>query len=233
MSITKSALVCYLLAVHIVLGLAFWKSNFLFLINRKLDVNKSEISDFHYDLLRYQKIQDESMPEEVAIFIGDSLIQGLVTFSVVDKSVNFGIGGDTSFAVLQRIDEYQSIHTAKSIVMMIGINDLVRGRKESDLIKNVELILKKMGDVPVYLSAVLPVDEQAGPWSGLNKKIDSVNQQFMNLSENLQNVRFLNSNSVLRGNSGYLLASAHVGDGIHLSPKGYALWVEFLKQNIR
>ena len=96
----KSVVFFYAVVIHLVLGVVFWKSNFLDLLSRKLDVNKAEISEYYLTLLRYQKFQDQSLPDSSALFIGDSLMQGLVTFSVAERSANFGIAGDTSLSLI-------------------------------------------------------------------------------------------------------------------------------------
>ena len=99
----------------------------------------------HYDqMLAFHLRQDQNLPEGLVYFIGDSHIQGLATQSVSRRSVNYGIGSDTTAGVLKRLSKYQSLKNAKAVVLGIGFNDL----KERDNIQIISNIKKILDEIP-------------------------------------------------------------------------------------
>lgn len=94
------------------------------------------------------------------IFLGDSL----TLFGKYDeffpdiRSLNRGIGSDTTEGVLNRLDEIISRNPNK-IFIMIGINDLGRNMSVQNTSKNMYQILRKLHDnttASIYVESVLP-----------------------------------------------------------------------------
>jgi len=172
---------------------------------------------------------DGHIPPGATIFIGDSITQSLVTSAITNLSVNYGIGSDTTLGVLKRIEMYQSINRAKGVVIAVGINDLPL-RDNVDIISNYEKILHFLPkELPIVVSAILPVDESITSLDLMNSRISELNQSLSDLASKYRNVEFLNAGSFLQGSDLNLKSEFHVGDGIHLNSLGYNLWIEQLR----
>ncbi|MFA6449641.1 MAG: GDSL-type esterase/lipase family protein [bacterium] len=180
------------------------------------------------DKLVYQLRVDGNVPKGAVVFIGDSITEGLCVAAVADKAVNFGIAGDTTTGVLARIPMYKSLPRAKAIILAIGVNDLWRGqRTDEQILSNLRLVLMQLPHkVPVVFSAILPIDEQLEKDRyGGNSHIETLNEQTVKLCAQFKNCHYFSSYGKLLGPNGQLVAEYHVGDGLHISPKGYDIWI--------
>lgn len=74
--------------------------------------------------------------EKILYFLGDSITQSLNVNSVTDRGVNYGIGGDTSLGLLNRLEYYNSLKKADKILVAIGINDFIFNRTSKEIIGN-------------------------------------------------------------------------------------------------
>ena len=55
---------------------------------------------------------------------------------MTDRGVNYGIGGDTSLGLLNRLEYYNSLKKADKILVAIGINDFIFNRTSKEIIGN-------------------------------------------------------------------------------------------------
>lgn len=118
----------YLLTVHALLIIVLLKSDFIDLVQNKLEtcnhsVQSSELTPHYHRMLEYHKRMDGNVLTGSVIFFGDSITQGLCVSAVASHSVNYGIGSDTTFGVLERLKYYRSINRADVVVISIGVND--------------------------------------------------------------------------------------------------------------
>jgi beta-glucosidase len=100
------------------------------------------------------------------VFLGDSITQGwnsLARDFPNFKTVNRGIGGDTSQGVLYRLDEDVLSLQPKAIVLLIGTNDIGNGADPSDVADNIKAIIKgihhQYPHLPVIVCEVMPSSE--------------------------------------------------------------------------
>ena len=170
-----------------------------------------------------------SIPDGSIVFIGDSIMQGLSVFSVTEKGINFGIGGDTTIGVLNRIDRYEILHRVGAIVIAIGINDIPR-RENSEIIENYKKIAGKLPkEVPIYFSSILPVDEKAAK-RHRNYRISELNNALNAICGEYSNVTFVDTGAGLKDYpSGSLKSRFHKGNGFHLNDMGYKQWIIALR----
>ncbi|MDT8393609.1 MAG: GDSL-type esterase/lipase family protein [Bacteroidales bacterium] len=166
------------------------------------------------------------------LFIGDSLTEwfDLDKYFPGIHIVNEGIAGDTSYGLLERIDEIMSIPAAM-IFMMIGINDILNGYLKNDIIENHQLLLEDMRTQStrseIIAQSLLPVNlSMSGLPGSLNNMISEINEALRAYCEDCR-VQYLNLYpSFLLNNE---LNSNYTSDGVHLSEAGYSLWAEKLK----
>lgn len=206
--------------------LSLLKSRATFLIER--------ISPHYKTMVTYHQRMDDSVPDGAVIFIGDSITQGLAVAAVTPLAVNYGIGKDTTVGVLDRIPLYRSLARAEAVVLAIGVNDL-RQRDNAEILANFKSILERIpSNVPVIISAILPVDLRIWPEPNHNQRIQQINAELDLLCDTYPTATFVDSRARLVESdqtdpAQNLAAQHHIGDGIHLSTAGYAVWIEDLR----
>lgn len=224
-SARKKLTVLYLVLLHLVLVVVLLKSDFLERLGEYFNITEPPVSLSFYDLTTtYHYSMDDNIPELATLFIGDSHIQGMAVISVTPDAVNFGIGGDTTAGVLERIQNYTSLTRAKAVVLAVGINDLGRWDNEQ-FIANYEKVLNSMPEgLMTVVTAVLPVDERVQNVTVQNERINAINEKLAQLVANYDQAIWLDLTERLVNSNDNLKSEYHVGDGIHLSPAGYAIW---------
>lgn len=190
----------------------------------------SEITEHYTRMMKYHGYMDGSVPEGAVLFIGDSITQGLCTAAVCERGVNYGIGSDTTVGVLQRLPEYRSMDRARAVVVAIGVNDL-RRRDNAALLENYRKIAAAVAErAPLLFSAVLPLDERLKEDNrGVNARIRELNAGLAALCAERGDCRVVDVFDALLDTEGSLATAHHTGDGVHLSDKGYAVWITALR----
>lgn len=189
---------------------------------------------FHDETAAYQLRGDPLLPGGLIIFMGDSLVQGLPMRAIGRNAVNYGIGGETSAGLLDRIPRYGSLPRAQAIVIHIGAND-VRHDADAAILARYAQILKALPAEPtVMCSALLPVDHHARRyWVGRSvNRVEALNQRIEALCA-AHEAGFVSAWTALADDAGSLQADYHIGDGLHLSPAGNRVWVNVLRQALR
>jgi lysophospholipase L1-like esterase len=187
-------------------------------------------SERHYqrERLARQLAEESAAPEGAVVLIGDSIIEDLDATAVASGALNFGIGGDTSRGLRDRVGRYKSLLKAHAVFLEIGINDLLHATGE-DVVANYRGILAALPKQPrLYLIGLLPVDEQALlPVYGRlasNAEIARLNAAAAELCRARDNCVPLEPFG-----AGPLRADYHSGDGVHLSEAGYRVLVAAMK----
>ncbi len=228
----KTAIIIYLFLVHVFIGTIVVKTDIISRIQKKLGYENTspELTSHYHTMVDFHKRVDKNIPNKSTIFIGDSLIQGLAVTAISPKSINFGIGQDTTVGVLKRIPFYNSIAQAKMVVIAIGVNDLKK-RNNNEIVKNYLKIINLIpNNIPVLFSAVLPIGESANNRIGHNDRIRELNNNLSNICESRQKLHFLNISPLIINANGNLSKNYHIGDGIHLNRSGNEVWIAELKE---
>lgn len=192
----------------------------------KLGISTNELSSYYYELLSIQERQDLQVVPGSTIMIGDSITQGLI----YPRFVNYGIGSDTTYGVLNRIEKYKSLNEAKNIILMIGVNDLKR-RSDVEILKNYEEIINHTPKDKLIVFSILPVGEEVESknFRMSNTRIKNINQGIAELCRK-NSIRFIDMTDSYLDKNVFLDPRLHVGDGIHLNQTGYDIWVKHLDQ---
>lgn len=230
MQVFRKLGVIYFTVLHVLVVLMLVKSDFIEKVGYKFGVYTApELSSYFDRITTYHFRMDGNVPDNATIFIGDSITQGLATSAIARLSVNYGIGSDTTLGVLNRVRKYESLTRANAIVLAIGVNDLSR-RSDEQIITNYKDILDSLPkNIPVVVSAILPVDERIQAVSSENKRIIRVNILLDELTRAYDAVTFSDAGSLLRGSGNNLKSDFHVGDGVHLNSEGYQIWIQELR----
>lgn len=233
MNIRTTAGFTYLVIIHLLLAVVLWKSNFLNKVQIKLGISSSETLSFYEQMTLYHQQMDGSIPEDATIFIGDSITQALATSAVTKTGVNFGIGTDTTQGVVERLPLYQSIRRSKVVVLAIGVNDIYQQVDHLNTRANYRSILDSIpSDIPVIAASILPIGSEAERSHFTNADIVSLNSDIEALSDEYPNVLYLNTSKNFKDDAGFLQTQFHIGDGVHLSNKGYKILIDQLAQSL-
>jgi len=169
-------------------------------------------------------------------FLGDSITDGCEWRELTgcDRVTNRGIGGDTAWGLMARIDEVTEGRPAK-VFLLIGTNDLAWGGKEppevADRIADVlDAIRRDSPGTTVYLQSVLPViDGRVNKFE--NRKITALNGLLEPLAAR-KGVTWVNLAPFFKDESGQLKEN-YTEDGLHLTGEAYYQWLSVIRGYLR
>ncbi len=173
------------------------------------------------------------------LFVGDSITEGWggagkdvwAKEYAPGKTVNIGIGGDTTQNVLWRLanGEVAGLNP-KVVVLMIGTNNFgLNGDQPADVIRGVTAVVaslrEKLPGAHVLLLGIFPRD--ANPQADIRAKIAEVNAGIAKLSDE-KTVHYLDISKVFIEADGTLSKDV-MPDFLHLSGEGYKRWAEAIR----
>ena len=168
----------------------------------------------------------KQMKQANLIFLGDSLTDWH-NWRLFGPHHNAGIAGDMTDGVLSRIPALlqKKPHT---VILMIGINDLLDGTTLEEVKRNYLRILDALSDVEqLIILSTLPVTNVY--------QADQINQDVIALNTFLKNevrkrqLHYIDLYRSFVGNHSEIQKQYTV-DGVHLSNQGYLLWESILKK---
>ena len=146
---------------------------------------------------------------------------------------NRGIPGDTSYGILERLDEVTNGKPAK-VFLMIGINDLARNTPGNVLVTNCQRIVARIKSesprTSIYLQSLLPTNDAFNKLPNHCNKdglIREVNEALEKLAK-AEGVVFIDLHKDFTDSSGKLKKEL-TWDGVHLKSEGYTQWAEILR----
>ncbi|MEO0408670.1 MAG: SGNH/GDSL hydrolase family protein [Cyanobacteria bacterium P01_A01_bin.135] len=155
-----------------------------------------------------------------------------------DRSwLNQGISGEVTSGLLNRLDLIEDTEP-DTILLMIGINDLIRGIREQTLLSNYRLIIEDLQqthpDARIVVQSILPHAAEAATWEGADKfaemsndDIRELNQEIAAIAEDAE-VDYLNLGPLFTDSGGKLRGELTT-DGLHLNDDGYLVWATALQ----
>ncbi len=182
----------------------------------------------------------ESLPDtkKEIIFLGNSITDGggWAELFKNEKIKNRGISGDITDGVLYRLDEVVSSKPDK-IFIMIGINDLARGKTPDYVLINYSKILAKIIETTpstkVFIQSVLPVNDEFGMFvnhTNKSKEIIEVNKGLKEMAVNFE-YTFIDLTGAFSDSKGKL-KKEFTNDGLHLMGGAYLAWKSVIKKYI-
>ncbi|MTJ08142.1 G-D-S-L family lipolytic protein [Anabaena sp. UHCC 0204] len=187
------------------------------------------------DILKQEaKATVEKNPQRLTILAGDSLSLWFPPELLPeDRSwLNQGISGEVSNGLLQRLDFFDRTQP-DMILIMVGINDLIRGLDDQEILGNYRRIInylqQKHPQAEIVVQSILPHGAEGITWEGKEKLLAIPNLRIRKLNEELNNiatakgVRYLNLHPLFTDKQGNLRTD-FTTDGLHLSPPGYLVW---------
>ncbi|MDG3581116.1 GDSL-type esterase/lipase family protein [Galbibacter pacificus] len=146
---------------------------------------------------------------------------------------NRGISGDTTFGVLERLDEITEGKPEK-IFMLIGINDISRNFPDSVILGNYEKIIQhiqsKSPHTKLFVETILPVNSNFKAYERHYHKdnhILEVNKGIKELADKYS-VTLIDLYPLFLDNEARLDAK-YTDEGLHLNEIGYLHWKKILQ----
>ena len=158
------------------------------------------------------------------VFLGDSLTDGFDNHRYFPQycTLNRGIAGDTTTAVLQRLDVSLLDIQPRVVVMLIGINNY------NTMFDDYELLLQRMqteaANTKVILLSLTPVSNSL---ADINGRIALNNVRIKHLAKQY-GFGYVDIFSPLYDFDKEELVAAYTVDGIHFSQAGYEVIVDTL-----
>jgi lysophospholipase L1-like esterase len=189
---------------------------------------KLTYQEYRRGLFALSKIETASI-----VMLGDSLTEGAPWRELTGclPLVNRGIGGDTTTRLRGRLDEVLKLKP-RAIFLMIGVNDISLSIPKSTTIENLRAILDHLerADTQLFVAYVLPVTASYAK-KGMNGSITDLNTAIAGVLAEHSKTRTIDIRPLMRGGDGALREELSY-DGLHLSPKGYAVWRDAIAPEI-
>jgi lysophospholipase L1-like esterase len=135
--------------------------------------------------------------------------------------LNQGISGDTTAGVLRRLSAFAQTRP-DTIHVMLGINDLRHGATDAEVINNLRQIMRNLHrDHPqaqIFVHSILPTRLATIP----SDRIQHINNSLAYIAKQEQ-VNYLDLSTYFTDEQGNLRLDLTT-DGLHLNPRGYAMW---------
>jgi len=197
-----------------------------------------KFSPFYYHKVSHFRTLPNTKDE--IIFLGNSITDYCEWSEMFQNSriKNRGISGDVTDGVLERLDEVTESNPSK-IFIMIGINDLSRGKSEEYIFSNYKKIIttikKSTPKTKIYIESILPVNEARGKYknhTNKTKNIISLNKQLRALANKTENVQFIDLFPAF-ADENQRFAFKYSLDGLHLNGEGYLVWKSIIDKLVK
>jgi lysophospholipase L1-like esterase len=187
------------------------------------------------DLLREEaNVAAYRQPTNLTILLGDSISQWFPPNLLLgDRTwLNQGLSGETSAGLLRRLSLLDKTRP-QTILVMIGINDLLRGISDEEILNNYQEIVRYLRtthpNTQIVVQSILPHGDVKASWEGRDRLLLVPNSRIRTLNQRIAEISIANGASFfdlyslfadLQGNLRMDLST----DGLHLNPDGYLVW---------
>jgi lysophospholipase L1-like esterase len=185
-------------------------------------------------LAKEARVVADKKSDKLTILAGDSLSMWFpANLLPNDRTwLNQGISGETSSGLQKRLALFESTQPER-IFVMIGINDLIRGASDQELINTYEQIILNLQQMhpraTIVVQSILPHGDDQMTADSRNQLLTIPNQRIHGLNQKLAllareaGVTFLDLYPLFADSEGWL-RSELTTDGLHLSAQGYLVW---------
>ena len=161
------------------------------------------------------------------MMLGDSITDEGQWDELLDntKVQNRGISGDTTDGVLDRLNSISK--GIKQVFIMIGVNDIMRGKEVDEVYANYLKIIQTFKDknIKVYIQSTLYIGESRK--ANFNPKIEELDARLEKYASENQ-ITFINLNPILAPQK--VLKKEFTSDDLHLNGTAYKLWREQIRK---
>jgi len=200
-----------------------------YLLFLSLILNALNASNTYYEHRVSQFKMLSKQQDKKIVMIGDSITDRGLWSELTNRHdiINRGISGDTTDGVLYRLDTLNS--GLKQAFIMIGVNDLFKGRSVQEVFANYKQIiitLQKKNILP-FIQSTLYVGADAPPI--YNDRITQLNSLLLNYAIK-HSITYIDLNKYLSPKR--VLSKRFSSDNLHLNGEAYLIWARVLKKYV-
>lgn len=201
----------------------------LFVCASSADAQNGKYSTFYYQ--RASLFEELPVTSDDIVFLGNSITNGGEWCELFgDARVkNRGISGDTTDGVFDRLEPIITGHPRK-IFLLIGINDVSRGRTTAQIADGIRAIAERIAaespSTKLYLQSVLPVNDcygMFGSHTSRYRQVAEINAEIQQIAADTGAV-YVDLYSHFADPENDKMRPELTNDGLHLLGKGYLLW---------
>ncbi len=159
------------------------------------------------------------------VMLGDSITdRGLWNeLTKRDDIINRGISGDTTIGLLARLDNLNN--GLQQAFIMIGTNDLLKGRSVEYVFKNYKkiiMVLKQKGITPLIQSTLYVGTLAPAIYNQRITKLDALLKDYTDQNK----IKYIDLNKIFAPDK--VLLEKYSQDGLHLNGEGYREWTKVI-----
>jgi len=165
-------------------------------------------------------------PKGGVVFVGSSSIRlwDLAAAFPGLPVLNRGFGGSQLADSVRHADVLVLKHAPRTVVLYAGDNDLNAGKTPAQVMADFEAFVARVhGALPDTRIAFVAIKPSLARWS-LIDKVREANAGVREICAGDDRLGFIDVDGPMLGYDAKPRADLFVADGLHLSPKGYALW---------
>lgn len=181
-----------------------------------------------------KKVEEKIVVSENLVFVGDSIVNeyNLENFYSNRKVVNSGISDDKTADILENLNERIYQYNPSKIFILVGINDIIDGVENSEIVGNIEKIVNAINInrpyAEIYIQSIYPVNDVDSfdvRYDMIEKinvtDINSINMLIEDMCKE-KNITYVDIYSKLVDDNG-LLNKDYTIDGLHINDEGYGI----------
>ena len=209
-----------------------------FLINAQVDEPDFSFRPKTYPV-QVRQFKTYSDSKKDIIFLGNSITARAKWNELLElpNARNRGISGDTTFGILERLDEVTEGQPEK-IFILIGINDISRDFPDEVILQNYKEIInriqKESPRTKIYIETILPVNKSFEAYKrhyNKDEHILYINNQLRKIAPEM-GVTLIDIYPYFLDDQDRLAAD-FTDEGLHLNEKGYLKWATILKPYLK
>lgn len=175
--------------------------------------------------------KDINLLDENIVFFGDSITSFYKVDEFFPKNnvINSGISGNITNDLLERMDDVYKYNPSK-VFLLIGINDLNRGRSSDEILTNIQKIINNIKThrkyTKIYVESIYPINRNVFEDKDYSFNEDITNDTIKEINDKIKemckenNVEYVDVFNNLLDSEGNL-KDIYTKEGLHLSDLGY------------
>ena len=173
-------------------------------------------------------------PEHLTVLLGDSLSLWFPGELMPGRRVwiNQSISGEKTQGLLNRLD-YLDDNKVEAVFLMIGINDLIWGKSDEEILTNYKEIVRRLKakhpEAQIVVQSILPHGGEQSTWESRDKLEALPSDRIMSMNSALKKIAtdnqayYLDLYPIFVTGDGTLRDDLTT-DGLHLNRQGYLVW---------
>ena len=188
---------------------------------------------FESDIRRFeaQDAKNPPLPGGI-VFVGSSSIVRWTTLKADFPNhnvINRGFGGSEISDSVRFADRIVTPYKPKMVVFFAGTNDIAAGKGAATVFDEYKQFVGKVQrKLPQAVIAFISISPAPSRWSKIDE-IKKANGLIQRYSKHGRNLLFVDTYSQMVDANGGPRPELFVSDQLHLSPKGYAIWIKAVR----